>query len=66
MLPIRFEYFDKELEELIYVSILTQFKHHFTGETVYKIRQEGKSGFVFDTYISEDKLMELVEQRIQK
>lgn len=66
MLPIRFEYFDKELEELIYVSILTQFKHHFTGETIYKIREEGESGFVFEAYIAEDELLKLVEQRIQK
>lgn len=62
MLPIRFEYFDPELEELTYISILHQFKHHFTGETMYKIRVECQSGFVIETFLSEGDLFKMIEE----
>lgn len=65
MLPIRFEYFDQDLGQKVYVSVLYQFKHHFTGETMYKFRVEGQSGFVGEVFDSESELMKLLEQRIE-
>lgn len=49
MLPIRFTYLEPH-DEKVYVSILDQIKHHFTGETIYKIRKEGERGWVSENW----------------
>lgn len=47
-IPWRFEYMacnDGEYER-VYVTVHEKFRHHYTGEVHYRIREEGESGWV--------------------
>lgn len=63
MLPIRFEYLtDYYPQERVYVSLLDRYKHHYTGETIYRVREEGESGWVTVNYYQE-KILQLILKR---
>lgn len=63
MIPIKFEYTFGW--ERICVTILDQYKHHYTGETVIYIREEGESGWIHDHYVSEEELQRLLAMRVE-
>lgn len=64
MLPVRFVYLENT--EKVYVSILGQFKHHFTGETIYRVRREGESGWVGEELYGEKNLINLLRLRVEE
>ena len=64
MLPVRFTYLENG--EKVYVSILGQFKHHFTGKTIHKIRLEGESGWVNDYFYQEEYVQNLLKKRVEE
>lgn len=47
MLPIKFEYVN-DVGSRVYLSILGELKHHYTGETIYRVREEGDSGWIVE------------------
>lgn len=65
LLPVRFTYLEAHGEK-VYVSILGQFKHHFTGETVYKIRKEGERGWVSESWIEEKYIPGMLNRRVEE
>jgi hypothetical protein len=52
MLPIRFEYVN-DIGTKVYLSILGELKHHYTGETIYHVREEGDSGWIGEGFRSQ-------------
>lgn len=66
MLPVRFTYIDNTVhpEEKIYVSILGQLKHHFTGETIYQLRLEGERGWIAEHFYKEEYAKKMLEKRV--
>ena len=46
MLPVRFEYVRDDFGNKVYLSILGQVEHHYTGETYYRVREEGEEGWI--------------------
>lgn len=66
MTPIRFVYFDEQLGEKAYVSIFGQFKHYFTGETMYHTRIEEANGWVMEPIISETEMKEILKHRVEE
>lgn len=49
MLPIRFEYIS-DIREKVYLSVLRQVTHRYTGETIYRVREEGESGWITEGF----------------
>lgn len=66
MTPIKFEYVDKFSKAKIYLSILYQFKHHYTGKTVYHVREESECGYVGENLYDEDAIHELLKNRVEE
>ena len=64
MLPVRFIY--SENDEKVYVAILANFTHHFTGKTYYKVRLEGESGWFGEYLYLEDVIKNLLERRVEE
>lgn len=64
MLPVRFTYLDGN--EKVYLSILGQFKHHFTGKTYHKVRLEGENGWVEEFFYLEEVVMNLLKKRVKE
>ena len=65
MLPIRFTYLEAHGEK-VYTSILGQFKHHFTGEIIYKIRMEGERGWVSEHWCEERYVRPLLNRKVEE
>jgi hypothetical protein len=66
MTPIRFTYYDEALKEKAYVSILGQFTHHFTGETIYRVRIEEANGWVMEPFLNETDIQEMLKNRVEE
>ena len=68
MLPIRFTYIDDTVypEEKVYVSILGQFDHHFTGETIYKLRLEGERGWFDEHFYRECYVKNMLKKKVEE
>lgn len=64
MIPIQFEYTFGW--ERICVTILDQHKHHYTGNTVVYIREEGESGWIHDHYVTEERVHQLLQMRVEE
>ena len=65
MIPLRFEYISKEYNgQRIYVSVLQQFKHHYHGHTVYRVRQESDAGWVDEGFFLAEHLLEWLETKV--
>lgn len=67
MLPIRFTYiYDHHGEsQKIYLSILKQTNHHFTGEKMLYVREEGEDGWIDESWYSRQALMKKLETRVE-
>lgn len=63
MLPLRFEYV---VEQRVYVSILQQFKHHYTGETIYRVRQEYENGYANESLYTENELRRMLALKVEE
>lgn len=63
MLPVRFTYLENG--EKVYVSLLGQFKHHFTGKTVWQVRLEGESGWFGEKFWLEEYVMNILKKRVE-
>lgn len=46
MLPIRFEYVRDDFGSKVYLSILGEVRHHYTGVAFYHVREEGEEGWI--------------------
>lgn len=70
MLPIKFEYlqdlyFDGRQKEKHHITILSQFKQHYTGETMYRILVQLENGFSFEDIVSEHRIEEMLKTRVR-
>ena len=66
MTPIKFEYYDEGANQKAYLSILRQFKHHYTGETIYHVRVEYEDGWIMEPLYSETDIHELLKYRVEE
>ena len=67
MVPLCFEYRSEEYPgQVIFVTILGQFKHHFTGETIYRVREEFERGPAYEAYYTEARMQIALANRIQE
>ena len=64
MLPVRFTYLENG--EKVYVSIIANFTHRFTGKTVYKVRLEGESGWFDEHLYLEEVVKNLLKKRVEE
>lgn len=70
MLPIQFEYmhdlyFDGRQMEKRHVTLLSQFKQHYTGETIYRVRIQLEHGYVFEDVVPEHRIKEMLKTRVR-
>ena len=65
MLPIRFTYLEPH-DEKVYVSMLDQIKHHFTGEVIYKIRKEGERSWVTEHWCEERYVKAMLNRKVEE
>ena len=63
MLPIRFEC-DFNGHK-VYVSILQQFKQHYTGKDIYRVRFEHDDGDVDELLRTDAQMKKLLECRVE-
>ena len=66
MLPIKFTYMSSEYEQKVHVTIIGQLKHHFTGLTLYRVMEEGQTGWVDNGYFLEEKIQEWLRARVEE
>ena len=66
MTPIRFEYYDEFIKQKVYLSILGQFRHHYTGETIYRVRVEYQDGWVMEPLYSETDILKCLKHRVEE
>lgn len=65
MIPLCFEYLSDEFtEEIIYVTIVGQVTHHFTGRPVYRVREEYPYGRVNETFYTEARMDAALRNRV--
>ena len=63
--PEHFEYWDRSCDEPVYVTILKHHRHHYTDDIVYRIREEGRSGWVDECYCTKRDLAYLLETKME-
>lgn len=52
---------------LIHVTILGEYKHHFTGEKMYRVREENQRyGMTHDCYYSESAMKRALALRVDE
>ena len=68
MLPIRFTYIWNHHgeDQKIYLSVLSQCKHHFTGEKMLYVREEGEDGWVDESWYSRTEVLKKLETRVEE
>ena len=68
MLPIRFTYLHKhgDKQQKIYLSVLRQTKHHFTGEKMLYVREEGEDGWIEECWCTRNEVLKALETRIEE
>lgn len=68
MLPIRFTYvWDHHGEkQKVYLSILGQCIHHFTGEKMLYVREEGEDGWVVESWYSRTAVLKKLENKVEE
>ena len=50
----------------VHVTILENFKHHFTGETIYRIREEGEFGWVDEGFYCKESILEWLQTKVEE
>ena len=72
MLPIQFEYVlpnnskDTIEPERVYLTIIGQFKHHYTGQTMYRVREESSRGKATESIITEYRMNSRLSMRVKE
>lgn len=66
MLPIRFEYIRDDFGHKAYLSILGEIKHHYTGETLYHVREEGEEGWFVDGFMNQTYVNNCLKRRVKE
>ena len=68
MLPIRFTYLYKhgDNHQKIYLSVLRQTTHHFTGEKMLYVREEGEDGWIDEGWYSRRAILKKLETRVEE
>lgn len=67
MIPWYFVYVSEEYnKQKVYVTILSKFKHHFTGETMYRIHEEGEFGWVDEGFYGEETILEWLKLKVEE
>ena len=65
MLPIRFEYVRNTLGDKVYVSILGEMKQHYTGETMYRVREEFTDGYINEYWVTTATMKAMLSKRVE-
>lgn len=67
MLPIQFEYVSESFDKQKYhVTIIGQYKHYYTGKTLYRIRREGKYGWFGEEFCDEETIRRWLDARVKE
>ena len=65
MIPICFEYVATQYcGEKVFVTILNQLRQHYTGETVYYVREESEQGWIDECFYDEETMQEALSKRV--
>ena len=64
MIPSSFVYVENGMK--IYMSIISQFRQHFTGKTVYRVRREGDTGWVHEEFYLEEYILLLLKNKVEE
>ena len=76
-IPHEFEYrsrwkvYDENVDvkfrnERVWVTVLDRmYKHHYTGKPYFRIRTEAESGGVWEGWITEEDIREMLEERVK-
>ncbi len=65
MIPVHFTYYSSMAQQKIYVTVLQQFVHHFTGETMYRVREEGEEGWAEDCTYTRGILLAMLDNKVE-
>lgn len=63
--PEQFEYWNQNCEEPVYVTVLKHHRHHYTDDIVYRIREEGRSGWVDERYCTKRDIARMLETKME-
>ena len=67
MIPLRFECMSPAYpDQKIYVTILQKFNHRYTGETIYRIREESSVGWVAEHLYTETYLRLMLKNKVEE
>lgn len=66
MIPWYFEYApNSNSTEIIYVTVLQKFKQHYTGLTMYRVREESSVGWVAEHIYGEAYIRNMLNNRVE-
>lgn len=65
MIPVCFEYVATQYcGEKVFVTILNQLRHHYTGKTVYYVREESEEGWICLRRYDEETMQFALSKRV--
>ena len=66
MVPWKFVYYSSEYEQKVHITILEKINHHYTGETIYRVREQSDSGWIDEGFYSEATVNEWLENKLEE
>lgn len=67
MIPLCFEYLsDAYPGQTVYITIIGQFTHHFSGCPVYRVREEYANGSACETLYTESYMKHALSNRVDR
>lgn len=67
MIPLRFEYVERctDIEHKRFVTILGEYKHHYTGKKFIRIREEYEYGGIQEYVVSEETMKQMLSKIVE-
>lgn len=65
-IPNSFEYLSDMGKQRIFVTILERFKHYYTGELMFRVRESSSDGWVCERFYNETTVMDWLKKRVEE
>lgn len=64
MIPWKFVYYSDDYKQKIHISVLEKINHHYTGETIYRVREQAEFGWIDEGFYSENMVCEWLKNKV--